>query len=115
MRGKKVRLGTCGLVAVLIAELVVPGGIPKAHAGVMGEPAFTEEIEGVRPPSQAKGGSSTNQVSATGAFGYSIPIQIPPGRNGAAPSLQLTYSSDAVDEPSAFGVGWSLPLSVVRR
>jgi RHS repeat-associated protein len=49
----------------------------------------------------------------TGALQYSYRIKVPPGRNGVAPSLALTYSSQA---PIYGGIaaGWSLPLGLIR-
>ena len=49
----------------------------------------------------------------TGAAQTSIPIQVPPGRLGVAPSLALSYSSSA--GPSAYGYGWTLPLARIHR
>ena len=45
-------------------------------------------------------------VTATGAFTYSIPIEVPQGRAGMQPSLSLTYSSGAGN--GWLGEGWSL-------
>ncbi|MFE9139395.1 SpvB/TcaC N-terminal domain-containing protein [Streptomyces sp. NPDC007355] len=45
-------------------------------------------------------------VGASGAFSYSIPLDVPAGRAGMAPSLALQYSSAAGD--GVFGLGWSL-------
>lgn len=48
-----------------------------------------------------------------GAATTSIPIEVPPGRKGITPRVQLTYSSSG--GPSPFGHGWSLSLGSVQR
>jgi hypothetical protein len=54
-------------------------------------------------------------VNSLGALVHSIALKLPPGRNGAAPSLALAYSSGSAEQASAFGAGWSLSLSAIRR
>ena len=44
----------------------------------------------------------------TGDYGFSVPINLPPGINGFQPSVSLNYQSGGPN--SAIGVGWSLPL-----
>ncbi|RPI79750.1 MAG: hypothetical protein EHM45_01695, partial [Desulfobacteraceae bacterium] len=49
----------------------------------------------------------------TGSAGYKVPIAVPPGRNGLAPSLALTYNS--YRGLSWVGMGWDLNLGCIRR
>ena len=49
----------------------------------------------------------------TGAAGTSIPIVVPPGRNGIAPNLALTYSSSGGN--GHLGTGWSLDVGSIQR
>ena len=63
-------------------------------------------------PSPLSDGGGEGSVSAqTGAFNYTYPIAVPPGRAGMAPSLGLSYSSDGA---SAGGIaaGWNLGPTV---
>jgi RHS repeat-associated protein len=49
----------------------------------------------------------------TGTGNFSIPIALPPGRNGFQPQLNLSYSTGSGNSP--FGLGWSLSISGVSR
>ncbi len=49
----------------------------------------------------------------TGTGNFSVPIALPPGRNGFQPSLQLVYSTGNGNGP--FGLGWSLSVPGVNR
>ena len=47
----------------------------------------------------------------TANLGY--PLRLPPGRNGLAPSLSISYSSARAN--GWLGVGWDLPLSAIEH
>jgi RHS repeat-associated protein len=49
----------------------------------------------------------------TGTGNFSVPIALPPGRNGFQPQLSLSYSSGNGNGP--FGLGWSLSIPEVSR
>ncbi len=51
----------------------------------------------------------------TGAFYYSYPIAVPPGTNGLAPSIALSYNSQGADASSIVGTGWMMTESYVQR
>ena len=49
----------------------------------------------------------------TGTGTFTIPIAVPPGRNGLQPDLRLQYSSAGGNGP--FGLGWSVGVPAVTR
>jgi hypothetical protein len=49
----------------------------------------------------------------TGTGNFTVPIALPPGRNGFQPQLNLIYSTGDGNGP--FGLGWSLSIPSVRR
>ncbi|MDQ5955251.1 MAG: hypothetical protein QG621_254, partial [Patescibacteria group bacterium] len=57
--------------------------------------------------------SGPNYMS--GAVTYSVPIAIPPGRNGMQPNIQLTYNSQRTDQSSVVGYGWELSMPYIQR
>ncbi|MBL7683827.1 MAG: VCBS repeat-containing protein [Flavipsychrobacter sp.] len=53
-------------------------------------------------------------VSANGAFQYTVPLRIPPGIKDVMPNLAITYNSQSGNGP--LGMGWSLTgLSAITR
>ena len=49
----------------------------------------------------------------TGTGNFTVPIALPPGRNGFQPQLNLVYSTGNGNGP--FGLGWSLSLPGISR
>jgi RHS repeat-associated protein len=49
----------------------------------------------------------------TGTGNFTVPIALPPGRNGFQPQLNLVYSTGSGNGP--FGLGWSLSVPGVSR
>jgi hypothetical protein len=49
----------------------------------------------------------------TGTGNFTVPIALPPGRNGFKPQLNLVYSTGAGNGP--FGLGWALSVPGVSR
>jgi RHS repeat-associated protein len=49
----------------------------------------------------------------TGTGNFSVPIALPPGRNGFQPQLTLSFSTGSSNGP--FGLGWSLGIPGVSR
>ena len=49
----------------------------------------------------------------TGTGNFTVPIALPPGRNGFQPQLSLVYSTGNGNGP--FGLGWSLSIPGVTR
>jgi RHS repeat-associated protein len=80
-----------------------PGDIFTISAPVIG-------AEAPKATPLADGDSSVSEQ--TGAFQYSYPIKVPPGRHGMQPHLALNYSSQS----SIYGVlaaGWSLSIPII--
>ena len=59
------------------------------------------------------GGAKVSDPSNTGSASAGIPIEVPPGRNGIAPNLALTYSSNGGN--GWVGVGWDIGLGEIMR
>jgi hypothetical protein len=64
--------------------------------------------------SEDEGGSATAQPDLfTGTARYSLPIAVPPGRNGMSPSLALTYRSS--NGNGLVGLGWRVEVGAIER
>ena len=55
-----------------------------------------------------------NNILHSGSLNKTIPIDVPPGRNGMTPDIQLQYDSYN-KENGRLGVGWDLNTSFIQR
>ncbi len=58
-------------------------------------------------------GESFSPNLFTGTGNFTVPIAVPPGRNGMQPSLSLGYSTG--NGNSCFGLGWNMSLPQISR
>lgn len=58
---------------------------------------------------------SPEPSALTGALTYTLPITVPPGRNGLQPDLKLQYNSQDTSHNSVFGAGWSDNIPYIQR
>ncbi len=85
------------------------GNVCVAGQCVTDEPATEPDV-----PTDIGSVAGSFAVSSTGAATYTIPIDVPPGRNGHQPALSLVYSTSKEDGP--LGLGWKLTgLSQIAR
>ena len=52
----------------------------------------------------------------SGSFGYNYKVEVPPGTNGLAPKLSISYNSQSAKGKAGWvGSGWEIPLSYIQR
>ena len=119
----------------LTATVSLAGG-PAAEGGVRGaavaaQAAPMTAVEVISGTSGSQGNyaatslnpSGTWQASGTGAFTYSYPIDVPSAVGGSAPSVALSYDSQAVDgetsarnsQSSWIGDGWDYDPGYIEQ
>lgn len=69
--------------------------------------------KGANDPSIGGGSGASTPDLFSGTMSYSIPIDVPPGRNGMEPKLTLHYSSS--NGSSWLGMGWELEVGAIVR
>lgn len=84
------------------------GGEPPSHTSFLFKPQEPVKFE-------IGGQGTANVVESTGAFYYSYPLAVLPGRSGLQPELTLAYSSQDGQQDSIFGYGWDLSVPSVQR
>jgi len=91
-------------LGVLLVGVTVARGAP-ADPFAAALPGRDTQPTAAAPSATVSGSVSEQQGTAS----YVFPIEVPPGRNGMAPSLALSYSSGAPLR-GGIAVGWSLDL-----
>ncbi|NOK11751.1 toxin TcdB middle/N-terminal domain-containing protein [Corallococcus exercitus] len=93
------------MVAVLAFALVV--GTRSAHAEEGKSGLTANKLRLPKGPGSIEGiGPNAEPNLSMGLANYSIPIELPAGHSGLAPSLALVYRSGSGN--SAVGIGWSI-------
>jgi len=100
------------LPSVLAALLLlVPASVHAATADAGNNTGPAASSEDALSAATGKLDYQTDMFS--GRFGYSVPILVPPARNGSEPSLALRYTSSG--DHGWAGQGWELELGHIQR
>ncbi|MEV6678875.1 RHS repeat-associated core domain-containing protein [Streptomyces erythrochromogenes] len=125
----------------LTADVALPGTVRGAFSGkvlstppaaaLVAAPAASVAVAAVSGTSGSQGNYGATSLSASGswaqsasgAFTYSYPIAVAPSLAGVAPSVALTYNSQAIDgetsarnsQSSWIGDGWSYAPGFIER
>ncbi|MCK5694753.1 MAG: hypothetical protein KAI08_17930, partial [Bacteroidales bacterium] len=107
LRNQKIYMKICGCVFFLCFTCVANAGVDKSGVkpNVLSLPSGPGSIEGL--------GESFEPQLNSGTATYSVPLMVPPGRNGFAPELALVYNSGNGNGP--FGLGWKIDFPYIQR
>jgi RHS repeat-associated protein len=98
----------CAAMALVIFALLNPARAEPGDIFTISAPVIGAEAPKATPLTDG----DTSVSEQTGAFQYSYPIKVPPGRHGMQPHLALNYSSQG----SIYGglaAGWSLSIPII--
>ena len=96
---------------LVAAGCVLAGMVNVPHAQVQHNFSYTIGAPGNVSEIALKGDIGKGAVEG-GAYGYSIPIEVPPGPRGTAPQIALTHTGGG---NGPVGKGWSLSFGAVSR
>jgi RHS repeat-associated protein len=112
MKSKNMKRFSVGIMVLWTAGCLAQ---PVYYSGT--SQAYVPPSSGSDQQTQAKdltGKRGEKQVDPfTGSFGYAIPIQCAPARNGSEPGLALSYSSGG--DIGWCGMGWRLDIGGIER
>lgn len=109
MRIRGTDLRNISLILSFLAVLSAYPAVP-AHGQESGQTAAKKTVS---LSGGMTGSGGTMPDLSTGAFSYSIPIEVPPGRRGMDPGLALVYRS--TNGNGWVGQGWELEVGSIER
>jgi hypothetical protein len=107
-RASQLARALCAAMALVTFAALTPARGDPADIFMISAPVIGTEAPKATP--LADGDTSVSEQ--TGAFQYSYPITVPPGRHGMQPHLALHYSSQTPIY-GGLAAGWSLPLPLI--
>ena len=96
---------TCGSVVMAVQPAAAAGNKSGIAPNVISLPSGPGSIEGL--------GDSFEPDLNSGAAGYRLVIEMPPGRGGFTPEVALNYSSG--NPNGMLGLGWRMDIPFVQR
>ena len=102
---------------VEMADNVEDNGVTEdmADEAATGEiRAMADDDEDDSAPTHKAPSPVPNNILHSGSLSKTIPIEVPPGRNGMTPDVQLQYDSSN-KKNGRLGVGWDLNTSFIQR
>ena len=107
---KNVKQFLVAIIALWTALVNCPA--QSGNSGASGGPISGSDQQVQAADLVGKRGQQTVDLFS-GSFGYSIPINCAPARNGSQPNLALAYSSGGDNDWC--GMGWSLNIGYIER
>ncbi len=103
------------LTGLLLGIFIFVGLAPKTLADATNRnEGFYSQTYQINSLSQGYNLSSRSN-SSSGAYVFSLPLSLAPGRSGLNPDLNLNYNSQAGDTGSFYGLGWSMDIPSISR
>ncbi|MBV9079935.1 MAG: hypothetical protein JO102_02310, partial [Elusimicrobia bacterium] len=95
------------LLLISLARAARAGDVTQTDYGNVGY--SVSAAGGARPSS----GGSADALLFSGSFLYTVPIEVPPGVNGLAPSVSLRYISNG--PLTILSPGWDVSFGSIQR
>jgi hypothetical protein len=93
-------------------EVIAEEDVPAFAAASTTDPV-NHDNHPTAPTAELPTEVSVEVLANTGAAGTSIPVIVPPGRNGMKPNISLNYNSNVGN--GWLGVGWRLGIGAIQR